>query len=782
MPMGVLREVLLLVLLYITWITTVSATCQSTEIVDGKKRCVVECGWGDRVCECEVGYDECELTMTATQIKTFASYQVLGVKPNQILGSAGTVYNLDNVTGEPIPVINSTCKNYIDNSTFCITPNWVDGKNYKVVYTLNGVIPSPTIIMDQDATLIAHIVNGLTNEATSIHWHGIEQFNTPWMDGVGQITQCSIAPSTTFTYAFVGTVPGTFWYHSHTGTQRADGMFGGIIVRENNKTKTEVAEAFESLGVGPFLDYPDRHTIVISDWFESTSIDDIEIANPGLRFYPDIPVYEVPMSTDTTYSSTFSYDGGEVGPAPYFSSLINGLGREESVPYISSRLSEFRVERGNVYRFRLIGAQSLYAFRFSIDGHNLTTIATDSYFIEPIEEVNYIIIHSGERYDFLLNATAVISNYIIRIETLEAEPDCFANAPFPSLNHYTEAILHYETAPMDNGVPSTSYESISMNSPMRNCTMGPRCRAVNCPFENFHTSYGIDCINVDNFRLLIETPAEDLPEAYATDNDHLFFWNLNFEGEGFSGSINGRRFVLPPYPPQVQQTQFGQYSDVCDDNQDCSAHPSNQYGCICTHQVEIDYDKTVQIVVSAEGRFLNSHPMHIHGHTFQVLKVGYPSYYDRNGYVNEQNPDIDCNQLLQLPNVTGQCTERTMTCTNPSWSDPSPLLNISSKTPRKDTVIIPAGGYVVLNFKSDNPGYWFAHCHIEIHQIQGMAILIEEASNRHNPAPDELTMCTNYIFNSGFYEKLQFNPNQAETIQVSILSLLMSMLALLIVF
>lgn len=37
----------------------------------------------------------------------------------------------------------------------------------------------------------------------------------------------------------------------------------------------------------------------------------------------------------------------------------------------------------------------------------------------------------------------------------------------------------------------------------------------------------------------------------------------------------------------------------------------------------------------------------------------------------------------------------------------------------KDTVIVPAGGLiVVIRFVSDNPGYWFMHCHIKVHQIQ----------------------------------------------------------------
>lgn len=52
------------------------------------------------------------------------------------------------------------------------------------------------------------------------------------MDGAAGITQCAIPPGNTFTYNF--TIPldqsGTFWYHSHSGISRADGLYGGFVV------------------------------------------------------------------------------------------------------------------------------------------------------------------------------------------------------------------------------------------------------------------------------------------------------------------------------------------------------------------------------------------------------------------------------------------------------------------------------------------------------------------------------------------------------------------------
>lgn len=34
--------------------------------------------------------------------------------------------------------------------------------------------------------------------------------------------------------------------------------------------------------------------------------------------------------------------------------------------------------------------------------------------------------------------------------------------------------------------------------------------------------------------------------------------------------------------------------------------------------------------------------------------------------------------------------------------------------PLKDTVTIPAGGYTVIRFYAENPGFWLLHCHLEV--------------------------------------------------------------------
>jgi L-ascorbate oxidase len=54
----------------------------------------------------------------------------------------------------------------------------------------------------------------------SMHWHGLHQKGTPFMDGVPYITQCPIDFGNTFRYRFMARKPGSFLYHSHAGNTK----------------------------------------------------------------------------------------------------------------------------------------------------------------------------------------------------------------------------------------------------------------------------------------------------------------------------------------------------------------------------------------------------------------------------------------------------------------------------------------------------------------------------------------------------------------------------------
>ena len=76
-----------------------------------------------------------------------------------------------------------------------------DGEN-RMVIVINGTLPGPPIVVYEHQTLIIHVKNMLLSDVTTLHWHGLHQKGTPFMDGVGWISQCPIAAGQTFTYKF----------------------------------------------------------------------------------------------------------------------------------------------------------------------------------------------------------------------------------------------------------------------------------------------------------------------------------------------------------------------------------------------------------------------------------------------------------------------------------------------------------------------------------------------------------------------------------------------------
>lgn len=148
-----------------------------------------------------------------------------------------------------------------------------DGRE-RVVLAVNGSVPGPTIIADWGDNIIVHVTNNMTNNGSSIHWHGVRQNYTNQMDGVPSVVQCPIAPGDTKTYSWRATQYGSSWYHSHFAVQAWDGIFGGIII---NGPAT--ANYDEDLG-----------HVFLNDWsLETAAVLALEAASSGpptVSFHP----------------------------------------------------------------------------------------------------------------------------------------------------------------------------------------------------------------------------------------------------------------------------------------------------------------------------------------------------------------------------------------------------------------------------------------------------------------------------------------------------------------
>ena len=740
---------------------------------------VVDCEYETPSCRCPASADVCEFELEIEARMTFTRYRV--DEEINARGVAGTIYYFNETTGDllPHPFSDQICAEIPMDDRRCTPPATVDAATYRPYLAINGLFPGPDLIVYENQTLNILVVNRLEQETVSMHWHGLHQNNTPWMDGVDHVTQCGILPQTSFRYIFKAIPSGTFWYHSHTGTQRTDGMFGGLIILERDQ------EAIRR-ELGNFRDEPENHTITILEWFPQTTLNFFPALDSGNRFFQTTP----PVPGDIPFFGDVAPDGAENGNLYFFSGLVNGRGKhpdDSRYPYIQSRLSTFSVDPGEVYRFRLIGSQGLFMFRFSIDEHQLDVMATDGYLTQPIT-ADYIIIHSGERYDFLLrakNSTDLVKyDFIIRAEVLAIIPGEFPIGPLPGPAPYRirtedrmEAILHYNN-PTTEPPTSLEYEEIVRNSIPRSetCTANQPCHAVNCPFK-FHIGYNITCTYIDQLRLLFPAPDDELPLNAPEPEGRQLFFNFAVDGFGPHNSVNGRRLRFPSIPAQLitDRMELQTFIDreacrdvynreLCRDSINAITDPD----CNCAQVNNIPhFGTTTRFVLTnlgPQGDF--AHPIHLHGHSFFVLEVGFPEYNSTTGIKGCHNSSLNCfvSDDLRCAYVGRPPLTRDYTCNNPEWNagmEPlfgDPMEKIDPYTVRKDTVTVPSGGYAIIQFVADNPGYWIMHCHVETHTLEGMAVVINETATKSTPPPDGMRTCGNFTFElEEFYDKIQ-NP------------------------
>jgi len=606
----------------------------------------------------------------------------------------------------------------IDTTKLSIKPIQADGR-YRPIITINAQMPGPTIIAHEGQTLNVTVHNELRNEeGVSIHWHGIHQIGMAENDGVSYITQRPILALHQFTYTFKAFPSGTHWYHAHSGVQRADGLYGALIVKD-----TIPGNVYDH-------DLPDQHTLLLMDWYSQPALTDIIASDYSQGWFTPSATHDPPFAQ---YNGTFATDGTLAAFIPFWSGMINDKGRyfdENGQTNIRPQsLNYFNVTRGSRYRFRLIGTQESIPYRFSVQGHKLTVIASDGSPIKPIENVDYVIVNSGERFDVVINANnAEQKDFWIWAQTLE-DLNLSKNQVFysPVDKHRAEAILHYtDVETMDIANITETWE----------CNALSKCSAVNCPY----TLYG-NILNCTNFEAFEGLEDHTIPDMIYYPNKTIFL-SFGFHGEEsiFGSSVDGVNFRFPAFPPLTEFDEFNKAEEMCP-RRGCDHDVTHH--CACTQVIDIsDLPEGSVVEMVLTNRNIDpfspigtTHPVHLHGHYFYVVDIGYSSY-STDGLRLRSSDDIEC--VINANN--SPCQSRFDTIGEEGnfkqeikWRNvPDGLYNTGKKYTRKDTISVPYGGYTVIRFTVDNPGWWLLHCHNLHHSLSGMNVVIRELQNNRS--------------------------------------------------
>jgi FtsP/CotA-like multicopper oxidase with cupredoxin domain len=211
-----------------------------------------------------------------------------------------------------------------------------------------------------------NVKNEIEDEGTAIHWHGILQKGTPYMDGVPGFGQCPIAPGSSFTYRFQADLYGTSWYHSHWSSQYGSGLIGPMIIYGPNQTNCD-----EDLG-----------PIMVGDWYHDyyTTVLD--------ALFQPLPAVNIPASDNNLINGKNSFDCSNTN--------------KTCTP--NAPLANFNFTSGKTYRLRLINPSAAAVQKITIDNHKFTVIANDFVEIEPYE-TDVITLAVGQRSDVLVKAT-----------------------------------------------------------------------------------------------------------------------------------------------------------------------------------------------------------------------------------------------------------------------------------------------------------------------------------------------------------------------------------------
>lgn len=321
----------------------------------------------------------------------------------------------------------------------------------KNVILVNDQFPGPLIEANWGDTISVTVTNNITDngkEGLSLHWHGQPQRESPWADGVPSVTQCPIAPGSSFTYEFRAEFYGSSWYHSHFSAQYNDGLYGPMVVHGYDIHLQVTCFSIHLLiFCSPkHVNYDiDLGPVMLVGCFEFAGVFDTNIIQSDYLHQ--------------SYRGMIAGVATKVPSGPVFphvdNNLINGKGifncnsTVAGVCTPDAGLSKFKFTKGKTHRLRLINTGSAGTQKFSIDGHQLQVTTADYVPIIPYT-THVVTLAIGQRADVLVTATGESTDAVWMRSNLDVPCMLLTCA-----NPHGLAAIYYENA-NTTAVPTTT--------------------------------------------------------------------------------------------------------------------------------------------------------------------------------------------------------------------------------------------------------------------------------------------------------------------------------------
>lgn len=516
---------------------------------------------------------------------------------------------------------------------------------------INGMVPGPLIRLKEGTTVRISVTNELA-EDTSIHWHGLL---VPFaMDGVPGVSFPGIRAGETFVYEFPVKQSGTYWYHSHSGLQEQEGHYAPIII--------------DPAGPDPIA-YDREHVVVLSDYsfFHPHRLFQKLKQEAGVFNYQKQTVAGLLAGKDQTFAERMTWakelmdptDISDITGAVY-TFLINGRGPKDNWTALFTP--------GERLRLRFINAAAQTIFNVRVPGLKLTVVGTDGQNVRPVT-VDEFQIGNAETYDVIVTPTedrafTLVAEAVDRSgmgrATLAPRPGMAAEVPplrdrplgtmkDMGMDHSAMGHGGADHAAVGHAIPmpGTAPPRVrgsdvmremagmqGMDMSMRNwmnapqVEMGPGVQSI-APMPRDRTGEtGQGLENVGHRVLVYQDLIALEPNADTRAPSRELEIRLTGNMERFMWGFDGKKFSDKPAPYALRRQE--------------------------------------RVRVSLVNDTMMAHPIHLHGHFFELAHK-------------------------------------------------APLGHM----PRKHTVIVAPGGIVKFDFTAE-PGDWAFHCHMLYHMHAGM--------------------------------------------------------------
>ena len=538
--------------------------------------------------------------------------------------------------------------------------------NPSIAKTVNGMLSGPTLRWKEGDTVTINVTNNL-NEDTSIHWHGI--ILPASMDGVPGFSNFNgIKPGETFTYKFPILQSGTYWYHSHSGFQEQEGVFGAIIIEPKIKDPYE---------------YDREYVISLSDWsdekpssvyrklklsasyynFKQRTVGDFfdEVKEKGFfeafserKMWNEMKMTDRDISDVSGYTYTYLMNGEN--PATGFKALF---------------------KNGEKIRLRFINSAAMTFFDVRIPGLKMTVVAADGNNIQPVT-VDEFRIGVAETYDVIVEpevnkAYSIFAQSIDRsgyaLGALTFDEKVIAQTPqmdaFPILTHADMGMggtsdnnSEHDMSTMETQKPAKQESAMKYEAGMDMSSVEKPKTTMN------HSMMGHD-MSTMNSNQKKEIPITKLEESTGVQVDAVAMnpqYRLDDPGVGLRD--NGRRVLTYADLKSLTPTTNDKYPDReiilrLTGNMERYMWSINGITYKDAKPLEFKYGERLRITYINDT--MMNHPMHLHG-MWSDLETGDDNYL-----------------------------------------------------PRKHTIVVQPGSKISFRVNVDAKGSWAYHCHLLYH-------------------------------------------------------------------